>query len=401
MIVTSCNKYVEVSPEDIKVSSVAGSTSINVKSNTDWTVSDDADWLTVSPATGSDNGSLTATYTINTLSAPKQAVITVTGSGVDNPASVTLTQAAASEQTLEIIWTRKADMPTARGFLPTSASVLNGKIYITGGTGNSSVLDKVEEYDPSTDSWTTRAPLLNSRWGHSAEVVGGKIYVMGGCTAGPAGEATASMEIYDPDSEKWESGGNMKTARLGFGSCVANGKIYAIGGRTKEPSGDFLASVEVYEPATGTWETLSPLPVSMGYFTATAAGNYIYVVGGVTSGSGGTTVSTVYKYNISENAWSETTNVHYSRWGIASCLAGNLVVCIGGNSGPTDSGQKTVEVISTENDECFKASDMQFKRATCSVCQVNGKIYVFGGVISPDPVYTPCNYVEEGVIDLN
>ena len=33
--------------------------------NTGWNVSDDAEWLTVTPTSGSNNGTLTATYTAN------------------------------------------------------------------------------------------------------------------------------------------------------------------------------------------------------------------------------------------------------------------------------------------------------------------------------------------------
>ena len=37
-----------------------------VESNTNWTLSDDAGWLTVSPLSGTGNGTLTATFTENT-----------------------------------------------------------------------------------------------------------------------------------------------------------------------------------------------------------------------------------------------------------------------------------------------------------------------------------------------
>ena len=78
-----------------------------------------------------------------------------------------------------------------------------------------------------------------------------------------------------------------------------------------------------------------------------------------------------------------------------------MIVCVGGYSGMTDPGQKTVEIIFTENDDFVKASEMSFNRAACSLCEVNGNIYVFGGVNSPDPTYNPCNYNEMGIIILN
>jgi hypothetical protein len=397
MVISSCSKYVDVSPSDLRVSSEAGSSTINIKANTDWTVTEDADWLTVSPVHGSDNGMLTADFTANTMNAIKMATITVTGSGVSVPVSVTLIQEAKEEHMINMTWTRKANLPTARGFLPPTASVVSGKIYVIGGTGTTNVFNTVEEYDPSANSWTTKASLLTQRWGHSSVVIGGKIYVMGGCSE-LAGDATASIEIYDPETNRWSYDGNMPAPKLGFASCVADGKIYTIGGRTKEPGGTFLASVEAYNPVTKTWQSRSPLPEASAYLTCTATSSSIYAIGGCNSD--GKPVKTVYKYDIESDIWSEATSIHSTRWGIASCLVGNMIVCAGGYSGPMGPEQQTVEVILTDTDECLQATDMSFKRACCSVCAVNGKVYVLGGCISSPPTYMPGNYVEEGVIDL-
>jgi hypothetical protein len=50
----------------------------------------------------------------------------------------------------EDVWTRKADMPTARAEL--STSVVDGKIYAIGGwRPPDEQLSIVEEYDPETD----------------------------------------------------------------------------------------------------------------------------------------------------------------------------------------------------------------------------------------------------------
>jgi hypothetical protein len=400
LLASSCEpEKLEVTPPVQNIGSDEGTITFSINSNTSWTVTDNADWLTVSPASGSGNGIITATYTANALITQQVAIITVSGTGV-GPITVTLTQAGTPEPTVDVTWAKKADLPTARGFLPPSASLVNGKIYVIGGFGTSNVYNNVEEYDPATDLWTSKSPLSTQRWGHSSDVVGGKIYVMGGCTTS-YGDASSSIEVYDPALDMWESQGNMQTARLGFGSCVINGKIYVIGGRTKEPSGDYLASMEAYDPVTKTWETKSPLPAARGYLTATATSTYIYVIGGTQSGNSGIPESTVYKYNISANTWTETTKMHYARWGIASCLVGNMIVCIGGYAGATDPGQNTIEIIFTESDDFVKASRMSFNRAACSVCEVNGNIYVFGGINSPDPTYNPCNYNEEGIIDLN
>ena len=71
----------------------AANTSVTVTSNVSWTASSDAAaWLTVTPASGSNNGTLTINATANTGTAARTGTITVTGGGVTQ--TVVVTQAA-------------------------------------------------------------------------------------------------------------------------------------------------------------------------------------------------------------------------------------------------------------------------------------------------------------------
>jgi hypothetical protein len=96
-------------------------------------------------------------------------------------------------------WTRKADMPTPRTFLSTSA--VNGKIYAIGGCSVfETAFATVEEYDPATDKWTEKADMPTARGILSTSVVRGKIYAVGGSTA--ANVPLATVEEYTP--EGWQ-----------------------------------------------------------------------------------------------------------------------------------------------------------------------------------------------------
>lgn len=395
LLMCSC-KELSVSPSNQNVGSEAGSTTFNVSANIDWAVTDDADWITVSPSSGSDNGTLTATYTENKNTALQIANITVSGSGKSQ--LVTVTQAGVSESIVDITWTPKANLPVKRGWLSPSASVVNGKIYVIGGIGGeaATMLDAVDEYDPATNTWTSKSHLPTARWGCSSDTVDGKIYVMGGC-ATFQGVALASLEIYDPVLDKWETGSNMPTGRIGFGSCVVNGKIYAIGGRDADPGGNFLVTMDVYDPSTDTWGALRSLPSPRGYIAATAVNNKIYVMGGTATSP--VPEKTVFKYDIASDTWSETSNMHFAKWGLSSCRVDNMIVVLGGFISGTDSGQNTVEIISTTNGDILKATSMVFDRGVCSVCEFDGKIWVFGGSTNP-AIYSVTNSVEAGVIIL-
>jgi ligand-binding sensor domain-containing protein len=76
-------------PNNHEVSFEAGDTTFSVSSNIDWTVTDDADWLIVSPTNGSGNGAIIASYTANTLATSRVATITISGSGKSDSVIVT------------------------------------------------------------------------------------------------------------------------------------------------------------------------------------------------------------------------------------------------------------------------------------------------------------------------
>jgi hypothetical protein len=82
---------ISVTPSYQNVGPAAGSTTFSISSNTSWTIADDAGWLTVNPASGSGNGTMTATFAANTLATPRVGTITISGTGV-TPQTVTITQ---------------------------------------------------------------------------------------------------------------------------------------------------------------------------------------------------------------------------------------------------------------------------------------------------------------------
>ncbi|MFQ6042367.1 MAG: Kelch repeat-containing protein, partial [Candidatus Poribacteria bacterium] len=122
-------------------------------------------------------------------------------------------------------WTKKANMPTARGYFSTSA--VDGMIYVIGGWINNNSLPTMEDYDPATNKWTKKADMPTARDSLSTSTVNGKIYAVGGF--GPGGVSLATVEEYDPATNKWTRKADMPM-KGGVSTSVVNGKIYAIGG---------------------------------------------------------------------------------------------------------------------------------------------------------------------------
>ena len=87
-------------------------------------------------------------------------------------------------------WETLPEMPTARGGL--AASVLDGRLVVTGGESSSEVFPQVETYDLAARTWQTVRPMPTPRHGHAQATVGGVVYTLvGGRQAGVAPTAVA------------------------------------------------------------------------------------------------------------------------------------------------------------------------------------------------------------------
>ncbi len=149
------------------------------------------------------------------------------------------------------IWTTKADMPTARFGVSTCA--VNGKIYAIGGDpGNSDAtyigLPTIEEYDPVMDTWTRKSDMPTARGYFSTSAVNGKIYAIGGGLRLVRTYGLSTVEEYDPVTDTWSTKADMPTRRFFLVSSVVNNKIYVIGGAVGPHPWPACSTVEEYDP---------------------------------------------------------------------------------------------------------------------------------------------------------
>ncbi len=77
-----------------------------------------------------------------------------------------------------------------------AAGVLNGILYVMGGTSGSGAYQFVESYDPSTNTWTTRDSMSTTRAFGAAAAAGGLLYTAGGYTSN--GIAIIQLEAFAP-----------------------------------------------------------------------------------------------------------------------------------------------------------------------------------------------------------
>ena len=188
-------------------------------------------------------------------------------------------------------WTRKADMPTARG--AGTAVGYNGRLYVFGGDRSVTVAETAV-FDPATNSWSTLAPMPTPRNHLGAAVVRGKIYVIGGRP-----DQLNVNEAYDPVTNTWSVKAPMPTARSGLAVASLDNFIFAFGGEGNRasPVGTF-SQTEVYNVDLDLWTILQPMPVPRHGIGAAVVGNRILIPGGATiEGVGATAQSEVFAVN--------------------------------------------------------------------------------------------------------
>jgi hypothetical protein len=98
-----------LSPTTLDFTAAGGTKPVTVTSNVSWTASKNASWITISSASGSNNGSIDVTVAAGTSTSPQTGTVTVTGGGITRTVSVT--QAAYGPPAIKV-----TDSPTTLEF---------------------------------------------------------------------------------------------------------------------------------------------------------------------------------------------------------------------------------------------------------------------------------------------
>jgi N-acetylneuraminic acid mutarotase len=305
-------------------------------------------------------------------------------------------------------WMTKAPMHEARGGL--GVAVVNGKVYAIGGSTErgwtpviSGIVGTNEEYDPTTDTWTFKAPMPTPRARFAISVYQDKVYCIGG-TAGYSGssgyEFTGANEVYDPATDTWETKAPMPTARDVLQANVVGGKIYLIGGY---PNGTLN---EVYDPENDSWTNRARTPTGAIGYSSAVTNNKIYVVGGYSPPVFWSDLNRIYdpatdKWSLGASAPS---SVYMGSAGVTTGVMAPKRIYVMGVSAYSGEGAPPSHnrIYDPEKDSWTVGADVPTSRLNLAVAVVNDIIYVIGGhthtvigYIEPsalNEVYTPIGY---------
>lgn len=203
-------------------------------------------------------------------------------------------------------WTSATPAPVA--LAEVAGGIIGGRLYLVGGSS-----DVTLAYDFGSESWLAAGALDRRQFTgdhHAAEVVGGKLHLIGGLGSGGS---QGRVQIYDPAKDEWTLGAAMPFAAGSISTALIGGKIYAAGGIV----GASFATQEttnrtaVYDPATDKWSELAAMPAGRNHAAAGTDGGKLYVFGGRGPGSGDNNVvangfDTVQVYDPATNTWASS-----------------------------------------------------------------------------------------------
>jgi N-acetylneuraminic acid mutarotase len=299
-----------------------------------------------------------------------------------------LPRAIVVASTNENSWAILAPMPETGGGI--NAAAANGKIYAMSGSRNF-------EYDPELNNWTLKTPMPTPRQWCTIAVYQNKIYTLGGSTGSvevDGGVASSAVEVYYPSNDTWKVLSPMPTNASNVHANVVNGKIYLIG----------LSTNLVYDIVRDSWTNKTTMPYPVYSFATGVIDNKIYIIGGL----GPTITNRTQIYNPQTDSWSFGTPIPIPVYDTAAgattgVMAPKRIYVIGGTKGEggiASEGANLVQVYDPIDNTWTVGEPMPTDRLGLIVAVSDDQLYalygmrtlVFAPWLKATELYTPFGY---------
>lgn len=294
------------------------------------------------------------------------------------------------------VWRTVAPAPMKR--TEVAAAALLDRIYVLGGfeqpglanAMNLAITPTVEQYDPSTDRWTTKAPLPVGLHHVGIGVAGGKLYVIGGYKQSgfSVWNPVATVYAYDPVTDSWAERTPMPTARGALSVTELDGQLYAIGGYDRTANN---ASVEVYDPVRNVWAARAALPTPRDHLASATVAGKVYAIGGRVNGDYHRNLSVTERYDPAADRWQRVADLPTARSGITAAVVGGKIYVFGGEGG--EGTFRENEAYDPVRDTWQAMASMPTARHGLGSAVAQGRIYVIGGGPTPGGSFSDLNEV--------
>eukprot|EP00930_Biecheleria_cincta_P003832 TRINITY_DN104743_c0_g1_i1.p1 TRINITY_DN104743_c0_g1~~TRINITY_DN104743_c0_g1_i1.p1 ORF type:complete len:538 (-),score=60.85 TRINITY_DN104743_c0_g1_i1:79-1692(-) len=262
-----------------------------------------------------------------------------------------------------------------------SAAVVSGRLYVCGGSVHSNLrLRSAERFDPTEGCWEPVPDMSESRANAAVAVMFRRLYICGGL--GEGAQPLNSAECFDPESGHWYTLPHMSCGRCSAVCAVLWGELWVCGG-----SGDGarrLGSTERLDPNQGIWVRGPPLFEPRSNAAGVVVSGMLYLCGGL--GEGAQRLSSVERLDCDARSSQDEHHPHWERVhnmierrsaaGIAA-MGGNLYIC--GGLGDVGAALSSVERFDPQLGVWESLPSMSYRRWEVPASVVAGKLYVCGG----------------------
>jgi hypothetical protein len=224
-----------------------------VSSNTSWAATSNQDWLTVSPASGTGNGTLIFTAKQNTIVAQRTATVTLAATGV-NPVTITITQYAGNallsvSSPQLVIGKEEASTATSIVTSNTSWAAKSNQDWLTvspaSGTGNATLTFTAKQNTAVAQRtatvtiasiWVNPVTITITQQAEDAFIITAQSLPLNGGTVTGFGEyarnAPVSLQAMPDDQYEfkgWKEGTTMISEAITYNfTAIASRKLYAV-----------------------------------------------------------------------------------------------------------------------------------------------------------------------------
>ena len=212
-----------------------------------------------------------------------------------------------------------------------SSVLYQGRMIVTDGmVGVLQSLDSVEEVNLTQQDahWVeSQFKLPVPSWDHKCVVYQNRLLLIGGLKDPDKVHNTIyEIQLTPPYTSRLLT--KMPQPVCDHGAEIVNGKIYIIGGSTTGLSGNTSDTVLMFDPASNTCTELKPLPYAVSHMATTTWKDNVVVVGGFDKE--GNIRNTVILYNVTTGSHRMLPKMTKKRCGCTAVTNGDNVVAIGG-----------------------------------------------------------------------
>jgi N-acetylneuraminic acid mutarotase len=261
-----------------------------------------------------------------------------------------------------------------------NVGAVKGIVYAVGAFGTAADSKRLEAYDPTTNTWTTKASIPFSSDHPNVAATADKLYILGEVGAQNSAE-------YDPAANTWTMKAQIPTQRAASASAAIGTKIYVAGGAMGSNGASFGPTVRdfaAYDTVANTWETLDPIPMpGRNHAVGAAVNGIFYIIGGRTNGPTDGLQNRVDAYDPATRTWTQKANMPVARGGCMGGVVNGQIVVVGGEGNARDINPNGVfpdtDVYDPVADMWRVMAPMRTPRHGTGAAGVGNKLYVPGG----------------------